>query len=106
MATRGPSGGGHRPRVRSSGGDIAEPVSERLEHMALFDLGRAVQVGRGPGYPPGAMKAAGGHTSLDRPALQGAARRRRQAGELPEARGLELGVEAALAGELPAPRPD
>ena len=40
IATRGPVGGGHRPRALSagvSGGDIVEPVAERLQDVALAD---------------------------------------------------------------------
>src|SRR5213078_2923858 len=38
IATRGPSGGGHRPRARSSGSDILQPETERLEDVVLLDL--------------------------------------------------------------------
>src|SRR2546430_9383137 len=52
IATRGPSGGGQRPRVRSSGSDILQPETERLEDVVLLDLLRPVEVGRGARDPP------------------------------------------------------
>src|SRR2546430_4611986 len=108
IATRGPSGGGHRPRARScaSGGDILQPEAERLEHVVLLDLLRPVDIGGGAGHPPGPVKSASGHAALRRPALQSVPRWRRQAGQLSQARGLELRVERSLAQELPVPRAD
>src|SRR5690242_18083585 len=95
MATLGPSGGGQRPRARSggSGGDIVQPEAERLEDVRLFDLWRAVEVGRRPRHPPGAVKAARRHASLRGPALERPPRVRRQACELAQERGFELGVQ-------------
>src|ERR1700682_5222791 len=112
MATRGPSGGGQRPRVRSSdmyfenklGGDILEPEAERLEDVALTDLVGAVEVGRGAGDPPRPMEAAGRESTLLGPALERAARCRLQPRELPQPRRFELGVEASLALQLAAAR--
>src|SRR5882672_8857950 len=104
IATLGPSGGGQRPRVRrssASGCDILEPIPERLENVPLADLLGAIEVGRGPGHPPGSMKSASGETPLLRPALQDPARGCLQPGQLSQSRGLELGVEAALASQLP-----
>src|SRR5438132_12204480 len=108
IATRGHSGGGHRPRARScaSGGDILQPEAERLEHVVLLDLLRPVDVGGGAGHPPGPMKSASGHAALRRPALQSVPRWRGQAGQLSQARGLDLSVERSLAQELPVPRAD
>src|SRR5207248_11025016 len=66
IATRGPSGGGHRPRARScgSGGDILQPEAERLEHVVLLDLLRPVDIGGGAGHPPGPVQSASGHAAL------------------------------------------
>src|SRR5437660_835281 len=66
IATRGPSGGGQRPRVRSSGSDILQPETERLEDVVLLDLLRPVEVGRGARDPPRAVKAACGHAARAR----------------------------------------
>src|SRR5437868_11178156 len=68
IATRGPSGGGQRPLVRSrsvgSGGDILQPEAEGFEHVALLYLLRAVEVGRGAGHPPRAVKPTRRQASL------------------------------------------
>src|SRR5882762_9724839 len=104
MATRGPSGGGQRPRVRiagSSGGDILQPVAERLEDVTLADVLDAFEVGRSPGYPPGPMESPSREASLLRPALEDPARAWLEPCHLSEPRRLELGVEAALASQLP-----
>src|SRR6478735_5214199 len=100
MATRGPSGGGHLPfvwRAVRSGCDIAEPVAERFEDVALADLVGAVEVGRGPGDAPGTVESAGREAALLGPALEGLARGGIEGGHLAQAGGFELGVEAALA---------
>src|SRR5712692_5790053 len=94
IATRGPSGGGQRPRVRrptASGCDILEAVAERFEDVALADVLCPIEVGRRAGHPPCAVKPAGGETPLLGPTLEEPARGRLQAGQLPEPRGLELG---------------
>src|SRR5258706_2131572 len=104
MAIRGPSGGGQRPRVRiagSSGGDIVQPVAERLEDVTLADVLDAFEVGRSPGHPPGSMESPRREASLLRPALEDPARARLKPCHLSEPRRLELGVEAALASQLP-----
>src|SRR5712692_1656965 len=106
MATRGPSGSGHRPRARSSGGDILQAEAERFEDVTLFDLIRPVEVGGGSRDAPGPVKTARRHAPLRRPALEGAARDGRKSGELTESRRLELRVEAALPVKLAKPRRD
>src|SRR2546430_2861970 len=102
IATRGPSGGGHRPRVLSSGSDILQPETERLEDVVFCDLFRAVEVGRGARHPPRPMEASRRHAALRRPTLERAARWRRKAGQLAEACRLELRVERPLPVQLPA----
>src|SRR5262252_3987398 len=106
IATRGPSGGGHRPRVRRSGGDILEAEAQRFQDVALLDRFRGIEVGRGAGDAPGAVKATRRQTSLSAPALQRAPGRRGEPGEGPQTRRLELRVETALSLELPAPGED
>src|SRR5437764_149566 len=112
MAARGPSGGGHRPRVWSAGtegksrGCILQPVAEGFEHMLLADLVRAVEVGGGAGDPPGPVKAPRREPLLLGPALERPSRRRVELGLRTQARGLEHRVETALPVELPAPRQD
>src|SRR5579859_3556004 len=110
IATRGPGGGGHRPRERSSGrlvglsgGGILQPVAERLEDVVLADRLGAFEVGRGPGDAPGAVEAASREALLLRPALERAARGRIQAGFAPKPRRPQQRVEAALPVELPPP---
>src|SRR5258708_3709280 len=105
IATRGPSGGGHWPRERrvASGCDIVQAKAERLEDVVFFDVPRAVEVGRGPRDPPGAVKAARGQATLLSPARNRLTGRRCKAGQLTEAPGFELGVQASLAFHLPAP---
>src|SRR5262252_6956442 len=104
MATRGPSGGGQRPRARSSGGDILQPEPEGFEDVLLFDLLRAVEVGRGPRHPPGAVKTTRCEPTLSGPALQRSLRARRKRGQLAEPRRLQLRVEHALAMDLSVAR--
>src|SRR5205809_8086577 len=51
IATRGPSGGGQRPGVRSSGSRLLQPETEHLEAVELLDLDRHVELGRGAPRP-------------------------------------------------------
>src|SRR5712692_4528156 len=100
IATRGPSGGGHLPRVFSvlrSSGDVMQPVTERLEDVAVRDQLGAFEVGCGPRHAPGTMEAAGGQPLLLRPALEGAFRPRLHSGEVAQPARFQLGVEASLA---------
>src|SRR5437660_8026243 len=106
MAARGPSGGGHLPRVLKSGGDILEAKAKGFEDVVLFDLRRAVEVRRGASDSPGPMEAAGRDASMGAPALERASCLGRQAGELAESGRLQLGVEAALTFLLQAPGGD
>src|ERR1700682_6846242 len=116
MATRGPAGGGRRPRVLSSGAphpspspsrgwglrcDILKPIAERLEDVPLADLVRAIEVGRRAGDAPGAMKPAGGESALLSPALEGSPRSRLECRQLPQAGRPEQRVEAGPSGDLP-----
>src|SRR5712692_5709427 len=103
IATRGPSGGGHLPRVFSvlrSSGDVMQPVTERLEDVAVRDQLGAFEVGCGPRHAPGPMEAAGGQPLLLRPALEGAFRAGLHGGEVAQPARSQLGVEATLAGLL------
>ena len=79
-----------------------EPETESLEDVPLLYLVGTVEVGRGEGDPPGAVIAAGRHASIDRPALEREPAGRREARQPAEPGGLELGVEAALPGQLAA----
>src|SRR5207245_10485086 len=88
------------PAGTGSGSDILEPEAERLQDVVFFDLLRAIEVGRGAGHPPRTMKAARGHAALRGPALERAARWRREAGQLAETGGLELRVEHPLPFDL------
>src|SRR5207237_1350070 len=94
------------PARTGSGSDILQPEAERLEDVVLLDLIGAVEVGGCAGHPPGAMKAARGHAALRGPALERAARWRREAGQLAEAGGLELRVEHPLPLQLAPARDD
>src|SRR5207302_190702 len=76
------------------------------QDVVLFDLRRSVQVGGGAGDAPGAVEAAGGEAPLVAPALERPARRRCEARDLAETRGLELRVQAALSLELAPARGD
>src|SRR5712692_7967948 len=99
IATRGPSGGGHLPRVFSvlrSSGDVMPPVTERLEDVAVRDQLGAFEVGCGPRHAPGPMEAAGGQPFLLRPALEGAFRAGLHRGEVAQPAGFELSVETTL----------
>src|SRR5690242_4827421 len=100
MAALGPSGGGQRPRVRRSGGDILQPEAEGFEDVVLFDRDRSVQVRRGARHPPRAVKTAGSQSPLGAPTLERAARRGRQLRELPQPGGSQLRVETALPVQL------
>src|ERR1700736_1674532 len=107
IATRGPSGGGHVPRVFSearSGGDVMQPVSQRLENVAVPNQLCALEVCRRARDPPGPMKAPRGETLLLGPALEGAPRGRLEGREVPQLAWPDLCVEAALTLELPASR--
>src|ERR1700694_3019062 len=100
IATRGPSGGGHRPRafrVLRSSGNVVQPVTERLEDVAVRDQLGAFEVGRGSCHAPGPMEATGRESLLLGPALEGPFRARLHRGESAQAAGFELGVEASLA---------
>src|SRR5207253_2600831 len=88
------------PAGTGSGSDILQPEAERLEDVVLLDLIGAVEVGGCAGHPPGAMKASRGHAALCGPALERAARRWREAGQLAEPCGLELRVEHPLPLQL------
>src|SRR6267142_1851479 len=60
IATRGPAGGGQRPRARKSersGGGIVEAVSQCFQDMALGDGVGRLKVGGRKRHAPGAMKA-------------------------------------------------
>src|SRR5712692_2942451 len=99
IATRGPSGGGHRPRAFSvlrSSGNVMQPVSEGFENVAVRDHLGAFEVRGRSGHAPGPMEAASGEPLLLRPALQGAPRAGLHRGEVAEAARFELGVEATL----------
>src|SRR5712691_2428624 len=103
IATRGPSGGGHRPRALRalmSGGDVTQSISQCLKDVSVGDQIDALEVGRGPRYAPGPVKTARGETLPLRPALEGVSRARIQGGQVSQPARPELGVEAALARQL------
>src|SRR5712691_12186520 len=107
IATRGPSGGGHRPlalRPLRSGGDVMQSIPQRFEDVAVGDELGGFEVGRGPRDTPGPVKAARGQTLPLRPAFEGESRPRLERGQISQPAGPELRVEAALTRELSGSR--
>src|SRR5712691_6505779 len=79
-----------------SSGNVVQPVTQRLEDVAVRNELGAFEVGRGPGDAPGPMEAAGGQPLLLRPALESAFRARLHRGEMAQPARFQLGVEASL----------
>src|SRR4029077_45366 len=107
IATRGPSGGGHRPRAFSvlrSSGNVMQPVAERFEDVAVRDELRALEVGRGPCNPPGPVEATSGEPFLLRPALEGAFRSGLHRRNVAQLAWFQLSVEATLPSLLAGSR--
>src|SRR5216683_2674381 len=107
IATRGPSGGGHRPRalraLRSSG-NVMQPVTKRLEDVAVRDELGALEVRGGSRHAPGPLEAASGEPLLLRPALERVFRAGLHHGDVAQPARFELGVEATLPSLLTRPR--
>src|SRR5713226_7869944 len=107
IATRGPSGGGHLPRACSAkmtGGNVIQPIAQRLENVAVADELRALEVGRSACDAPGPVEAARGEALPLRPALERESRARLQCRDLSKPAGLELAVQASLPLELAGSR--
>src|SRR4029077_4423758 len=96
IATRGPAGGGQRPRARKvdrSGGGIVEPVAEGFENVTLVDAVGCLQVGRSARNAPRPVKASSGEPALLSPALQSLPRRCIESRHAPKACRIQLGIE-------------
>src|SRR5256885_17099956 len=89
-----------RAARRRSRRQVLQPVTQRLEDVLLADPLRAVEVGRRPGHPPRAMKAASRQSLLLGPPLEGSPRRRFELCHPAQPRRSQLAVEASLTLQL------